>query len=99
MKKILAVFTFVFAVSFSFAQFAEIYPTNWWVGMKWNKVQLLVRGKYDGFNNEKVSINYPGITVNNTHKFENGRYLAVDVTISPTTKPGTVNVEFANNGK
>jgi len=99
MKKLLCIFIFVFAVCLSFAQYAEIYPTNWWVNMKWNKVQLLIRGEYDGFNNEKVGINYPGITITNTHKFDNGKYLAVDVTISPTAKPGTVNIEFANNGK
>ena len=99
MKKLLCIFIFVFAVCLLFAQYAEIYPTNWWVNMKWNKVQLLIRGEYDGFNNEKVGINYPGITITNTHKFDNGKYLAVDVTISPTAKPGTVNIEFTNNGK
>ena len=67
--------------------------------MKWNKVQLLIRGKDDGFNNEKVRINYSGISVTNIHHFENGKYLAVDITIAPSAKPGTVNIEFSNNGK
>src|SRR5437867_9297526 len=63
-----------------------------------NKVQLLIRSD-DEFNNEKVSINYSGVTITNTHKFENLKYLAIDVTISSTAKAGTVNIEFANNGK
>jgi hypothetical protein len=89
----------IFIPHFSFSQYAEIYPTNWWVGMKWNKVQLLIRGKDDGFNKEKVRINYAGISVTNIYQFENGKYLAVDITITPSAKPGTVNIEFSNNGK
>ena len=89
----------IFIPHFSISQYAEIYPTNWWVGMKWNKVQLLIHGKDDGFNNGKVNINYPGVSVINIHKFENGKYLAVDITIAPSAKPGIVNIEFSNNGK
>jgi hypothetical protein len=76
----------IFIPHFSISQYAEIYPTNWWVGMKWNKVQLLIHGKDDGFNNGKVNINYPGVSVINIHKFENGKYLAVDITIAPSAK-------------
>ena len=36
------------------AQYAEVYPTNWWVGMKWNKVQLLIKGGYAEFNKEQI---------------------------------------------
>src|SRR6187551_2674636 len=88
----------IFIPHFSFSQYAEIYPTNWWVGMKWNKVQLLIRGK-DDFNNEKVRIHYQGVSITNIHQFENGKYLAVDITIAPSAKPGIVNIEFSNNGK
>jgi glycosidase len=98
MKKILTAFTLVFVVGFSFAQNVEVYPTNWWVGMKWNKVQLLIRAT-DNLSNAKVKINYPGVTITNTHKFKNEKYLAVDVTISPAAKPGAVNIEFVNGGK
>jgi glycosidase len=99
MRKIFTLLIYFFSFHHSFAQHAEVYPTNWWVGMKWNRVQLLIRGKDEGFNNEKVSINYPGITVTKIYKFTNGKYLAVDVTISPSAKPGTVNIQFDNNGK
>src|SRR4051794_31045551 len=99
MKIILSGFVLVFTITNSFSQYAEIYPINWWVGMKWNKVELLIHGKEDGFNNEKIRINYPGITVTNTHKFENERYLAVNLIIAPSAKPGTVNIEFNKNGK
>ena len=32
------------------AQDIKVYPTNWWVGMKWNKVQLLVFSNDVNFN-------------------------------------------------
>ncbi|HEY6977034.1 MAG TPA: alpha-amylase family glycosyl hydrolase [Chitinophagaceae bacterium] len=99
MKNFFTVFSFVFALNSLFAQSIEVYPTNWWTGMKWNKVQLLIRSRDNNFINEKVTINYPGVTITNTHKFESEKYLAVDVTISPTAEPGTVTIEFISNGK
>lgn len=83
----------------SFAQYAKLYPTNWYTGMKWNKVQVLVRGEYDGFSKEKVRINYPGVSLSKVNTFENGKYLALDLTIAATAKPGTVTIEFLNGNK
>ncbi len=96
-----AFFTFFFFLfsSFSFSQNIQIYPTNWWVGMKWNKVQLLIRSDDSNFYKENISIKYPGVSFANTHRFENGKYLSVDVTISPNAKPGNVSIAFNNNGK
>lgn len=91
---------FIFLTFYSanlFAQYADVYPTNWWAEMKYNKVQLLFHADHETFSNEKVRINYPGITITNTHKFENGKYLAVDITISPAAKPGNVSIEFKND--
>ncbi len=83
----------------AFSQYALVYPSNWWAGMKWNKVQLLIKGGYEGFSTEKVRINYPGISITNIHKFENGKYIAVDISIAPTAKPGTVDIEFTDGAK
>src|SRR6185295_10419602 len=82
-----------------FAQYATVYPTNWWVGMKHNKIQLIIRSDHENFSNEKVRINYPGVTLTGTHKFPNGKYLAVDITIAATAKPGTVKIDFTNGTK
>ena len=62
-NKILLLIASVFVSIFSFAQYATVYPTNWWVGMKHNKIQLIFRGDHEGLSNEKVSINYPGVTI------------------------------------
>jgi glycosidase len=83
----------------SFAQYAKLYPTNWYTGMKWNKVQVLVRGDHEGFSKEKVRVNYPGVTLTKLSTFENGKYLALDLTIAATAKPGTVIIEFLEGNK
>ena len=82
-----------------FAQYAKLYPTNWWTEMKWNKVQVLVYGQYDGFNKEKVHLNYPGIKLTKVTALENGKYTALDIEISSTAKPGNVSIEFSKDGK
>ena len=38
----------------------------------------------------KVNINYLGVTITGIHSFENNKYLAIDIVIAPTTKPGKV---------
>lgn len=99
MKRIVFFLLFIFWCANIFAQNTSVncYPTNWWTGMKWNKVQLLVHGE-SSLANEKIKINYPGITVTKVVPLENPKYLAVDITISATAKPGTVKVEFSSGG-
>lgn len=99
MKSKLILFIATFCITtFSYAQYAEVYPSNWWVGMKHNKIQLIIRGANEGLNSGKLKISYPGVTVTGTHKFDNSKYLAVDVMIAAGTKPGIVNIEFTSNG-
>lgn len=78
------------------AQHAQLYPTNWFTGMKWNKVQVLVRGDYQGFNKGTVSVNYPGVQLAKVSKFDNDKYLSLDLVITPSAKPGEVPIVFSN---
>jgi glycosidase len=101
MKKIITL-SLIFIITFYFslnAQVAKVYPTNWWVGMKHNKIQLLFRGKENDLNQSKIRINYPGIAITATHAFENGKYLSVDITITSSAKPGKVIIELINGNK
>jgi len=84
---------------FADAQYAKCYPSNWWIGMKWNKVQILVQGDYDGFNKEQVRIQYPGVKLLKSTPLENGKYLAIDLEISASAKAGDLVIEFINAGK
>ena len=100
MKRIaLMVFMVAMLHLFVNAQYAKCYPSNWWVGMKWNKVQILVQGEYDGFNKEQVRIQYPGVKILKTTPLENGKYLAIDLEISATAKAGDLIIEFLSGGK
>ncbi len=100
MKKITGTFfSFIFLLQFVSAQNIAIYPTNWWVNMKWNKVQLLIKGDKDGFNKEKVSISYPGVSITKVNTLDNSKYISLDVAIDPSAQPGIVNIKFADGGK
>jgi neopullulanase len=96
MKKILSFFYFLFLISIlslpkdSFSQHAEIYPSNWWVGMKWNKVQLMVHEK--NISTQTFTLTpYAGVKLLKINKIENPNYVFLDLLISPNTKPGKLN--------
>ncbi|QKZ12930.1 glycoside hydrolase family 13 protein [Spirosoma sp. KUDC1026] len=74
-----------------FAQQAAIQrvnPTNWWVGMHWKNLQLMVYGPEAG--KLTYSVAYPGVRLVKTHTVENANYAFLDLTIAPTAKPGTL---------
>ncbi|GAB2786777.1 glycoside hydrolase family 13 protein [Hymenobacter latericoloratus] len=66
----------------------RLNPTNWWVGMKHNSVQLLVYGPQAG--TLAYSVNYPGVKLVKTNTVENPNYAFLDLVIAPTAKPGQV---------
>ncbi|RTQ49629.1 alpha-amylase [Hymenobacter gummosus] len=66
----------------------RLNPTNWWVGMKHHDVQLLVYGPQAG--TLTYSINYPGVKLVKANTVENPNYVFLDLSISPTAKPGQV---------
>ena len=52
--------TFLSVLFFSMQAFAiEAYPSNWFVQMKWNKVQVLLRATDADISKATVSVNYP----------------------------------------
>ena len=95
MKKIFCLLFFCQSLFFLVnAQYAQLYPTNWFTGMQWSNVQIIVRSADEGLAKQKVRIQYPGVQLRKVSTFDNGKYLALDVTIAPTTKPGNVSIEF-----
>ena len=82
-----------------FAQQTTLSPTNWWVGMKWNKVQILLYNKNHAIKNSEVKINYAGVSISKINKLENERYLALDVVIAPNSKPGNVVIQLKNGNE
>ncbi|WP_046245643.1 alpha-amylase family glycosyl hydrolase [Hymenobacter terrenus] len=75
----------------------RVNPTNWWVGMKNPKVQLLVHGP--GAGTLTYTIAYPGVKLVKTNTVENPNYAFLDLTIAPTAKPGNVQLVGKKDGQ
>jgi len=86
-------------LSMANGQTIEAYPANWFTQMKYNKIQILFRNTSANFSEVKVNANYQGLKVLRVHHFENGHYIAVDIEIAASAKPGTVNFIFNNKEK
>lgn len=80
----------------SFSQLPSVQridPTNWYIGMKNPKLQLLVYGK--NISDCEVKINYAGVTLEKINKVENPNYLFLDLYIAPETQAGQINIELS----
>jgi len=95
MKKLLFIYFLPFLIThYSFAQSVEVYPSHWWVGMNWNKVQLMFHGSNIG-NYDRVSSNNQNIKIQKVHPVENKNYLFVDVVVATTAKAGHYKIKCA----
>lgn len=99
MKKLFTVlFIFCFSLfGFSQSNGYKCYPTHWWTGMKWNKVQVMVHSESNlnvWADKSTVRINYPGVKLTGIHKAENRKYIFLDLEISPAAKPGKLKIDF-----
>jgi neopullulanase len=105
MKKLL-ISHFLFLISyFVFAQTTgyKCYPTNWWVGMKWNKIQVMVHEDKiaDNFPMIKMGPNgvklAPGVNLTRINRVENPNYIFLDIVIEATAKPCKFTFPFLKN--
>jgi len=106
MKKILFAFSCLFTAAFCIAQSNDaykFYPTNWWTGMKMNKIQLMVHG-------DKVADHFPmikmgpkgvqlakGVALTGIERVENPNYIFLDIAIDATAKPGKFTFPFVKD--
>lgn len=75
------------------------YPTNWWTGMKWNKLQIMVQANEIGRKDSIGMMSYDGVALKAVHKVESPNYVFIDIEISPNAKPGTLVFFDAASGK
>jgi glycosidase len=99
MKRLIVFFT----VFVSLAVTAQVvYPTNWWVGMKYSTPELMIHLKDIG-NADSVNVSYPGATIIDWHRVGNPNYLFLHLKVSPAAKPGQMEIhiheKFANRFK
>jgi len=105
MKKIILFFICSLIIEQSFSQNSvEVYPSNWWVGMKMNKIQLMVHAK--NATDMIPAFKHPaggtkladGIMLIGVHHVENPNYVFLDIEIAKTAKPGMRKFEFVMPG-
>jgi glycosidase len=78
----------------SFVQARELYPTNWWVGMKDPNLQLMIREKGIADRMPMLKISEKGIkladgvTLKKIIRVENPNYIFLDLVIDKNAKPG-----------
>jgi glycosidase len=72
----------------AFAQ-AALYPTHWWTGMKYNKIQVLIHDAGIGKQTLRMKP-YAGVTLKKITKAESENYVFADIEISAAAKPGTL---------
>jgi glycosidase len=80
----------LFIVTISFAQnlsVEKVEPSNWWVEMKLNKIQLMIYGS--NLKNFSASFDDRKIKVLKTHQLENPNYAFIDIEI-PNNLPAKV---------
>jgi glycosidase len=83
---------------FSYTQtINRIEPSNWWVGMKYNTITLLVYGK--GIQNLEPEVKYEGVKLVKTEKVENANYLFVTLEINDQAPIGTAKINFKKGNK
>ncbi len=68
---------------------AEVYPAHWWTGMKYNNIQLMIRGNGIG-STSKINMLYPGVKLTKITRVENKNYIFLDLSISSSAKPGNI---------
>jgi neopullulanase len=98
-KRIIAIIVVLFIIHSAFSQDISVYPTHWWVGMKMNKIQLMLHSNrpdvFLTFDRLSVNSSSPDFKIKKVHKPENRRYLILDAEITPAAKPQTIEISLA----
>ncbi|MGC4022660.1 MAG: cyclomaltodextrinase N-terminal domain-containing protein [Cyclobacteriaceae bacterium] len=75
----------------------RIEPQNWWVGMKYNTITLLIYGK--DISDLQPELSYKGVQLLKKETVENKNYLFVTLNVKPSALAGVMKINFSKNGK
>ncbi|MDO7873418.1 glycoside hydrolase family 13 protein [Hymenobacter sp. ASUV-10] len=73
-------------------------PLFWWVGMVNPKLQVLIHAPGIAGSTAALAA-YPGVTLDGQQKLESPNYLVLNLTISPSAKPGQLKFTFGGAKK
>ena len=102
MKRIFVMCLLIGSTALSYAQQAkyQCYPTNWFTGMKWNKLQVMVHGDHIADNIPMIKMGpggvklATGVSLVKINRVENPNYVFLDLVIDATAKPGKFTFPF-----
>lgn len=76
----------------------RVEPPFWWTNMQNDSLQLMLYGT--NLKDARVSTNYQGVKIIQTHNADSPNYLFVDMVINEGTKPGQIELVIGiNNGR
>lgn len=75
----------------------RIEPQNWWTGMKYNTITLLIYGS--DISALEPTFSYKDVQLVKKQTTENKNYLFLTIKINPAAKAGIVKINFKQNGK
>lgn len=71
----------------------QCWPQEWWTGMKYNKVLLMINGQ--NLSTANASIHHPGVSITNQYGASNKSWLFVEIEIARNAEPGTFPIRIA----
>ena len=75
----------------------HLEPAHWWVGMRHDRVELLVHGP--GIAALAPRVAHPGVTVADVARVDNPNYLFVTLAIAAEAKPGRFPIDFMDGAR
>lgn len=76
---------------------SKVEPPNWWTGMKWNTVQLMLYG--DNLDGITATTEQEGLQIKAVHTLPNANYAFIDIEISDGLAAGTYPIKITKNGQ
>jgi glycosidase len=76
------------------AGIARVEPPNWWVGMKSDKLQLMVHGEGIADFTPQLAPGRPGVRLAGVQRVASKNYVFLDLTVAPATRPGAIEIVF-----
>ncbi|NAS12304.1 glycoside hydrolase family 13 protein [Poritiphilus flavus] len=77
---------------------SRIEPPNWWVGMSFNEIELLVYGEEIGMYSARLET-YSGVKLKGTKTVLNKNYLFLTLEIADEAQSGTLNFTFSRDNQ
>ncbi|UVW29598.1 glycoside hydrolase family 13 protein [Massilia sp. H6] len=72
----------------------RVEPPNWWVGMKSDKLQLMVHGEDIAGFTPQLASGRPGVRLAGVQRVASKNYVFLDLRIAPSTRPGAIEIVF-----